>query len=1087
MNINTKGYYRYPTVHNDTIVFVSEDDLWQVAIEGGVAQRLTGNLGHIGNPCFSPDGKHIAFTGHEDGPSEAYVIPATGGQAKRLTYFGNNFTMVVGWQHNKVLCSSNHEQPFQRMLSLYSIDIEGNFPSKLPTGVARNCSYGPDGGIVIGRNTRDSAYWKRYRGGTAGVLWIDEEGDGNFRKLIDLNGNFNTPMWIDKRIYFSVDHQGIANIYSCLPDGNDLQQHTFHKNYYVRNANTDGKHIVYHAGGDIYCFNIASGETQKVAIQYYSPRTKRNRKFADADEYFEDYDLNYNGSHVAITSRGKSFTMGNWEGAVNQQGDRNGGIRYRLNRWLNDDERIVLCSDESGEDRIEVHYADGREAPKKWNDIDVGRLYDIHVSPNKNHHQIVVTNHRQELIWIDLETGKHKVLDRGTKGSPFGLRYSISHDGNWVAYSFPISRLNTIIRLYQLDTDEKHDVTKPVLHDYAPCFDPCGKYLYFLSKRIFNPVYDNMHFDLNFPKGSRPYLITLQKDTLSPFVPQAKSFDWDDEDDDDDDDDDSSKKSDGQKSDDNETKNADEEVTPLVIDLENIYNRIVPFPVEEGDYGDLLALKDKVLYTAYDVEGAIDTDDDDAKASLHSYDLNELEEKDIVDSISSFKISKDGVALAYTIEHRLRIVALDKNLPKVNSTNRKGGWINFNRLNLSIVPPAEWQQMYKEAWRLQRDFFWVENMTDIDWKRVFDRYYPLIDRINSRSEFSDIMWEMQGELGTSHAYESGGDYHPSPTHYSGHLGASFIWNEAKSAYTISHIVTGDVWAIRNTSPLKRPGLNVQEGMLLLAVDGQTLSQSVYPQKVLVNRVKQEINLVVADADKSNIRTVTVKTMSHEFDQRYRDWVEANRARVHEASAGKVGYVHVPNMGADGFAEFHRYFLSELDYDGLVVDVRFNGGGHVSQLLLEKLARKRQGYDLTRWMGIEPYPSESPAGSLVALTNEHAGSDGDIFSHTFKLMQLGKLVGKRTWGGVIGIWPRNSLVDGSGTTQPEFSFWFKDVGWKVENYGTEPDIEVEITPQDYVQGNDPQLEKAIEVVLADLIENPPLRPNFEETPRLTLPN
>jgi tricorn protease len=377
-------------------------------------------------------------------------------------------------------------------------------------------------------------------------------------------------------------------------------------------------------------------------------------------------------------------------------------------------------------------------------------------------------------------------------------------------------------------------------------------------------------------------------------------------------------------------------------------------------------------------------------------------------------------------------------------------------------------------------------MSGVDWERILHLYEPLVGRVASRSEFSDLLWEMQAELGTSHCYELGGDYRPEPQYRLGFLGADLAYEPEHDAYRLVRILRGDVWDEKSASPLRRPGVNVEEGMLLLAIGGQRLSRNLHPHELLVNQAGQEVQLTVAEGDGGSARTVCVKPLGNETPVRYRDWVEQNRQYVHEKSGGQVGYVHVPDMGPDGYAEFHRYFLAELDHKGLVVDVRFNGGGHVSELLLEKLARRRLGYDLTRWMSYVPYPLESAYGRMVALTNEQAGSDGDIFCHAFKLMKLGKLIGRRTWGGVIGIWPRNSLVDGGLTTQPEFSFWFRDVGWGVENYGTDPDIEVDITPQDFARGADTQLDRAIEEVLKEIEENPPLEPDFSERPRRTLP-
>lgn len=394
--------------------------------------------------------------------------------------------------------------------------------------------------------------------------------------------------------------------------------------------------------------------------------------------------------------------------------------------------------------------------------------------------------------------------------------------------------------------------------------------------------------------------------------------------------------------------------------------------------------------------------------------------------------------------------------------------------------------MYREAWRLQRDQFWAEDMSGVDWQAIYRRYLPLIDRVATRGEVSDLLWEMQGELGTSHAYEMGGDYRSTPAYRQGFLGVDLDYDEASDSFRITQVLPGDTWDERVSSPLSRPGLGVTAGDRLLAINGRRLSKGRGPGELLVNLAGADVLLTIAPANGGEPRTMTVKALSSESMLRYRTWVEAKRAAVHTATGGRVGYLHIPNMQAWGFAEFHRGYLMESTREGLVVDIRYNGGGNVSQLLIEKLARRRLGYDISRWGQPDPYPENSLIGPVVAITNENAGSDGDIFSHVFKLLRLGPLIGKRTWGGVIGINPIDRLADGATTTQPEYSFWFPDVGWGVENYGTEPTIEVEMAPQDYVAGRDPQLERAIAEALRLMEENPPQLPEFGPRPRLGLP-
>ncbi len=1090
------GYYRFPTIHQGNVVFVCEDDLWMVPASGGIARRLTSNLGAATLPAFSPDGTTLAFTGQDEGHPEVYTMPAMGGPAKRLTFLGADSHMV-GWHPDgqAIIFASDVAQPFGRVHHLYTVHPDGpdgRQPELLPVGPALSISYGPGGGVVIGRNTTDLARWKRYRGGLAGDLWIDPDGSGEWRRLVQLEGNVALPLWVGQgggRVYFVSDHEGIGNLYSCLPTGEDLRRHTHHDEYYVRHPATDRKRFVYSAGSDLYLFDPATDQTNRISIEFHSPQVQRKRKFVDAGEYLHGYDIHPEGHSVALTSRGKPFTMANWEGAVVQYGEPN-GVRYRLTAWLNDGKRLVAVSDAPGEEVLEIHHV-GSDAgvdaePDRLEDLDIGRPVDLVASPKTD--QVALGNHRNELILLDLETRTATVLDRSRHGRMQGIAWS--PDGRWIAYGCFETAQTSIIKLCRVESGEAWPVTRPVLFDVGPAFDPGGKYLYFLSYRDFDPVYDNLHFDLNFPWGMRPYLITLRADLPSPFIPVPRAPGQESSN--------SSEKSKEKPTDaEDEKDQTSAEGEQLVeIDLDGIIDRLVAFPVPDGRYGQVrgIKVKDKfkVLFSSFPVEGSLGQTwlpggPPPAKGKLEVYDFEEQEREVLVRGITNFAVSQDAKTVIYRAGARLRVLAAGEK-PENNSSSpsRKSGWLDLGRVKVSVEPRAEWQQMYREAWRLQRDQFWTEDMSGVDWQAIYQRYLPLLQRVATRSEFSDLMWEMQGELGTSHAYEVGGDYRPEPKYQQGFLGADFYYDAEAEGWRVARLIHGDVWDEKASSPLSRPGINVKPGDRLIAVAGRKVGADVSPGELLVNQAGSEVLLTFLGERDDEPHTVSVKALSDERPARYRDWVEANRQLVHGATEGRVGYLHIPDMGPRGYAEFHRGYLAEVGREGLIVDVRFNTGGHVSALLLEKLARRRLGYDVQRWGEPEPYPEQSPTGPMVALTNEWSGSDGDIFSHTFKLMGLGPLIGKRTWGGVIGIWPRHPLVDGGVTTQPEFSLWFRDVGWGVENYGTAPDIEVEISPQDYAAGRDPQLERALKEIKTLLAEHPPEKPDFGDKPILPLP-
>lgn len=1095
------GYYRYPTIFDDTVVFVSEDDLWGIPVEGGRAWRLTDSLGAVTGPSFSPDGKWVAFAGRDEGPWEVYVMPAEGGEARRLTYQGAQ-AVVVGWtpDGDRIVYSSNTLEHGARSRWLWSISPEGGAPIRLPFGSATSITYGPDGGLVIGRNTGDPATWKRYRGGTAGRLWIDRKGNGKFQALRPTDGNLTAPMWIGDRIYFVSDHEGIGNLYSCGLEGDDLRRHTHHDDYYCRSPRTDGRRIVYHAGADLYLYDIERDACTLLEVDMRSPRAQRQRKFVDPVRYFQEFALHPEGHTLAVTVRGKVFTMANWEGPVLQHGQRD-GVRYRQTEWLSDGRRFITVADTDGEEALEVHTCSSYAPPDRLTGLDIGHPIGLSVSPTEN--KVAVRNHRHELLLVDVDEPSVRVLDH----SPYEVFRSAawSPDGRWLAYSIATTERTSSIRICKVETGERWTVTPPEFVDVAPAWDPNGNYLYFLSYREFNPVYDELHFDLGFPQAMRPLLITLRKDLPNPFVPLPKLLSRPDE---------PPKAAPAppvaealKKEEEDETEDptpAPVAVAPPVpepergiqIDFEGIQRRIVAFPFPEGRYGQIAGIDGRVLLTSYPTEGSLGKPGgarDDSRGLLHMYDFREQRKDTLMGGVSQFVLSRDGKTLAYRSGYRLRVVRAGEK-PADRGPNgfgkdepcRATGWIDLHRIRVSVVPPKEWRQMYREAWRMQRDHFWSEDMSGIDWQAVYERYLPLLDRIGTRSEFSDLMWEMQGELGTSHAYEYGGDYRPGPNYAQGFLGADFEYDEKTQGYRIVHIVRGDSWDESKDSPLNRPGLNIKEGDILIAIGGQRLSIGRPPGELLVNQANQEVELAVVDGQTGKPRVAVVKALAGESEARYREWVARNRAYVHKKTNGMAGYIHIPDMGPRGYAEFHRGYLAELSRPGLVIDVRFNGGGHVSPLILEKLSRRRIGYDVRRWGAPIPYPYDSPMGPLVGLTNEYAGSDGDIFSHCFKLMKLGPLVGTRTWGGVVGIAPKQSFVDGGLTTQPEYSFWFVDVGWNVENYGTEPDITVELRPQDFVKGVDRQLERAVKEVMRRLKRKPPAVPEFGARPRRPLP-
>ena len=1075
-----EGYYRFPTIAHDRVVFVCEDDLWTVPVAGGAAIRLTANPGPCSTPRLSPDGKNVAYIANHEGHPELYVMPSEGGNVRRLTYLGSSMAVTCGWSDDgrEIFFLANPSTWYERELRGFAIDVNGGIPRELHLGHMRSLGLGPDGHMAIGRNESDPARWKRYRGGTSGEVWIDAHAVGDFEKLNLPDGNPTWPMWIGERIYFLADHEGIGNIYSCALDGGDVQRHTHESEYYVRFPSTDGKSIVYSAGGKLHVLDLSTGQSQTIDASCASPSPQTARKFLTGTEALHEFVPSPDGTSLAIIARGQPFTMPFWEEAPTGQG-KGSAVRYREIDWLCDGKRFVCVVDANGYEQIATFAADASSAPRFVTTGDIGRITQLICSPTSD--VVAFANHRYELCVADLQSGEVRVLDKSLGNRITDLAFS--PDGRFLAYVWwPGGENRAVIRIAKVKSGKIYDVTPPMRVDQSPAWDPEGKYLYFISTRDFDPVYDALQFDLSFPQAQRPFVVTLRDDVPNPFAPKPKPVHSDHKHDDHDDD-----------------KHKDEKPPKIRIDFEGIQGRILAFPVEEGEYGQIVATKNRVLYTKFEVRGIKPAgnswDDEDVAGMLLAYDFEQQRCATLATEASEMRMSSDGRTLVYRSHDRLRALDAQGDLPDdgedpnkpPNDPSRKSGWIDLDRIAVEVVPRDEWAQMYREAWRLQTEQYWVEDMSDIDWDRVYDRYKAILPRVRTRTELSDVIWEMHGELGTSHAYEFGGDHREPPQYKRGFLGADFIYDRRHDGWRIERILRGDSWNRDSDSPLAEPGLQVQPGDVLVAIGGRRLSRDVTPHEALVNTAGRDVVLTLRSQN-GDERRITVKALRGEEHLRYRAWVDANRAYVHQASGNRVGYVHIPDMGPWGFSEFHRGYLAEFDLGGLIVDVRYNRGGHVSPLLLEKLARKRVGYDISRHSNKPfPYPPESVGGPLVALTNQFAGSDGDIFSHCFKLYGLGPLVGKRTWGGVIGINPYHHLVDGTITTQPEFSFWFKDVGWRVENYGTDPDYDVDVAPQDYREGRDPQLDFAMRLMMQALERHEELAPELHTRPSLALPS
>ncbi len=1005
-------YLMYPSVRENKIAFVTEDDLW---IYDKNLKRLTDGFGVIKYPKISRDGSLIAFAlyrNHGDErntiKSDLYVIPSNGGNLRRLTYLGSRNLKVLGFFNGKIYFSSNHQTPKNAWNEIFCMDPGGGIPEKLPFGPA-NDIYIEDNIIVLGRNTADPARWKRYRGGTVGQIWVSKDDGKTFKRILEnLNGNLASPMLLNGRIFFLSDHEGVGKLYSSDLDGNDIRVHTNNSDYYVRFASTDGKRIVFQMAGDIYVYD---GEVKKIPLDIYgSKKHLFERDLENPLNYLDGIFLNENGEEMAFCIRGKVVRMKNWEGPVFV----NNKIRNRLVQFTKDNKNISVLV-ENGKEKIILFNENGIE---KIIDCNVGPIQHLWVS--RSGKIALLSTMRQELYLLEMEKFELKFLDR-TRSEE--IEYlDISPDDNFVAYVISEEKNKNTLRIRNIKTMDFVDIKKNYRWIVSPSFDPFGRYLYFISMHSSLPVDEIIRYNLSYPLPSKIYLLTLNSGIKNPFLYEP-----------------------------------DGEQKEIRIEFENIDERIVSVPLPEGRYFKIAGVKNGFLYQNL----TISSQDQPIGEEIRHYDINDRKDEQFVEKAEFFVLSSDRSKMAYKYENIVRVVSsTEKSEMKNTNPGKETGIIDISRIKLKIDPSLEFSEMLYEAWSLMKENYWKDE--NIKWDDIFKKYFALLPKISTRAELSDLIWEMQGELGTSHSYEFLGDYYYSPRENMGFLGGEIDYN---GKYYIKKIYRG---RMDDVSPLSKSGADAKEGDIILSINGIELDESNPPGKVLLNMANEIVAMTFLRNNEKIVKNV--RLLGDESLLIYREWVERNKEFVHRISNNRVGYVHIPDMGKRGYNEFFLNYLEEVEHDALIIDVRYNSGGYVSPLLLEVLNRKIIGYDNPRHGMKVEYPPESPKGPVICLTNELSGSDGDIFSHAFKLMKIGPLIGTRTWGGVIGINPRRRLIDGTIVTQPEYAFWFKDVGFGIENRGTEPDIFIENSPQDYASGRDLQLEKALEMALKMLEKN-----------------
>ncbi|MFE9298636.1 S41 family peptidase [Streptomyces niveus] len=1096
------AYLRYPHLHDDLLCFAAEDDLWVAPLSSAEhrpdrAWRVTVDRTRVGHPRFSPDGSQIAYTSWRSLDPEIHLAPVAGGPARRLSYWGSTDTRVCGWTppdkdgSAQILAVSSHGQPFSYYSWAYSVPTDGSPGGKLPWGPVADIAIADIGGerrslLLTGKPPHEPAAWKRYRGGAMGRLWLHGE-----RLLADLPGHLDCPMFVAGRIAFLSDHEGVGNLYSTLPDGTDLRRHTDHDAFYARHASSDGQRVVYQCAGDLWLVDSLAPDAvpRRLSVRLGGPRAGRRTYQVPAAHHVDAISVDTTGRASAISVRGSLYWLTHRDGPARTITDTP-GVRVRLPEMLGSGGKVAYVTDADGEDAVEIAClprASGDRPPVRLASGRLGRVHELIADPDGE--RLALSTHDGRLLILTVpddtpetapaEETAEPVTTQATEDLTELIRsvngpvtdLAFSPDGDWIAWSHPgVGRSLRQIKMARIADRTIVDVTNGRFEDENPVFTRDGRYLAFLSWRGFDPVYDVHTGDLSFPLGCRPYLVPLSSATPSPFAllpdgrPAAGGLDPL-----------PAAPSDG-------TAVAEGTVT---VEVEGLASRVTPFPVSASKYSALQPVSGGgLVWLRWPISGALgetfaNPADTSGRPTLEHFDITKARKSELVDHLDWFALSRDGTRLVVVDDDELRAVPATESGDGDSTVQ-----LDLRRVLHEVDPAAEWRQAYAEAGRIIRSYFWEPDMCGIDWDAVLDQYRPLVERVASPDEFADLLREALGELGTSHAYVTPARRNEGPPHYQramGLLGANLVCRDGE--WLVKRILPGESSDSKARSPLA--GTGIREGAVLTHVDGRPVDPVAGPYPLLSAAGGTTVELTFRPAEDlspangggrhGGSRRVAIVPLIDERPLRYQDWVAKRREVVREMSGGKCGYLHIPDMGGSGWAQFNRDLRLEVSRPALIVDVRGNAGGHISELVVEKLTRRILGWDLTRNAQAVSYASNAPRGPVVAIADEATSSDGDMITAAFRLLKLGPVVGQRTWGGVVGMTGRHRLGDGSVITVPMNAAWFDAYGWSVENHGVEPDIEALRTPLDWAEGRHAQLDDAVWVALELLAKQPAATP------------
>jgi tricorn protease len=1071
---------REPAVSASQIAFVYAGDIWIAPKQGGLAVRLSTPKGEESFPRFSPDGSRIAFTADYDGNEDIYVMPADGGIPERLTHNPAPDRMLNWYPDGKsILFASPMASGRQRFDQLYRVAATGGLPERLPVPYGEFGEISPDGNtLAYMPNSRDFRTWKRYRGGWVSRIWLFGLTSHESRRIGDDGANYGQPMWHGDTLYFLSDRDANkrSNIWALDTRTGAMREVTRFTDYDVHFPSIGPSDLVFENGGRLYLIDLETGKIHEVKIQVVTDRATLKPRLEKVADLISDASVSPSGKRVAFDARGDVFTVPAEHGPTFDL-TRTPGIAERDAAWSPDGKLIAYWTDRSGEYELAVRNADGSGEERTLTKLGPGFRYRLFWSPDST--KLVFADQAMNVNLCDVATGAVSRIDKGLymfEGTLERFTVSWSADSRWIAYARDLASRSSAIFLYDTQQPKLSQVTSGFYDDSDPVFDPEGKYLYYVSGRTFDPSYGT---DTTWIYANTDNLmaVPLRVDVPSPLAPrndveEGKKAETAKE----------GEKKEAEQAGGDKTenakaaaerggKNAEKPAKPetVKIDLDGFEERAVVLPPKAGRYADLQALAGKLFYRRLPRTGS-----DEEKSPIVFYDLKEREEKTVLADADAFAIAAGGEKIL--VQKKKDFALID---PKPEQKMEKK--LATDTLEMTVDPAAEWHQVFDDAWRFERDFFYDPHLHGVNWNEMRTRYGALLDQCVTRSDVNFVIGELIAELNSSHTYRGGGDLEKPAKRGVGLLGVD--WALENGAYRIKRIITAAPWDVEPRSPLAEPGLKVHEGDYVLAVNGAKLDTSQDPWAAFDGLAGEDVVLTVNDKPTmTGAHDVLVKTMESEDRLRNLAWINSNRMKVDKGTDGRVGYIYVPDTGIDGQDELYRQFVGQLGKQGLVIDERFNSGGQIPDRFIELLNRPVTNYWAVRDGKDWQWPPVSIPGPKVMLINGWSGSGGDCFPLYFRMAHLGPLVGRRTWGGLIGISGAPDLIDGGHVTVPTFGVYSTDGKWIVEGHGVDPDIDVVDDPAKMVNGGDPQLDRAIEEVNRLLTEHPvvvPKRPAYED--------